>query len=234
MKHFVCIIMFFASLCAKAKDYLPILTEGKVWNCIAKPTLGRPYSVNYQLYVAEETVENGQVCRTIRYRDDSNEVAYTAFEDNGKLYNAHGDDGHPILYLDFNLEKGDLLYDNVYVSDVDYVEIGGVSRKRLSISSKDDNNSAFLTYWIEGIGTTYDFWATDIPHLIGENIYLESCYENGVCIFQNEEPPFWSDIKVTEIPHSTDSKIFDISGRIIKEKNYKEIVIQNGKKFIKK
>lgn len=133
--------------------------------------------------------------------------------------------------LDFNLEKGDTISD-LYVSDVDSIEFDGVIRKRLAISPQ--NSVSVIAYWIEGIGPTYDYWAVDIPRT-GVTIYLESCYDDGVCVFKNDTPPYWtSGIEtVKSDKETTDNKAFDIYGRKINDKNYKGVVIKNGKKLCK-
>lgn len=235
MKYLFSVIMLFCSLGISARDYLPILKEGRVWNCIDSPTLSYPYPKPVQIYVAEEVVESGHTCRVLRWKNVNGDGIFAiAYEEKGKVYAVNFDGGlYPeLLMLDFNLEKGDVVSDYLCVSNVDYVNINGVVRKRIFFSNES-------TYWIEGIGPTYDdVWMSIIAHVIGSFKYLESCYDDGVCVFKNDEPPFWSDWTegvetVASGMKSTCNKTFDISGRIIKDKDYKGIVIKDGKKFSK-
>ena len=239
MKYLFSIIMLFCSLGISARDYLPILKEGRVWNCIASPNMIKHYPRSYQIYVAEEVYENGHTCKVLRWKDD-NHLYATAYEENGKVYAVNFDGGlYPeLLMLDFNLEKGYVLYEgfDYYISEVDYIEFNGIRRKRLTISRLRNPSNPVL-YWIEGIGPTYDTWASDVPRA-GTVYYLESCYDDGVCVFKNDEPPFWSDWTegvetVKSDMKSTGNKTFDTSGRIINDKDYKGIVIKDGKKFCK-
>lgn len=237
MKYLFSIIVLVFSLGINARDYLPILKEGRVWNCIASPTLQRPYPLPFQIYVAEEVVKSGHVCRVIRDKDDGDEIC-TVYEEDGKLYAVDGyfkaPEDPPLLMLNFNLEKGDAISDNLYVSDVDSIGSDGVIRKRLAFSSRY-NTSIVTTYWIEGIGTTNDYWAVNIPQT-GGPIYMESCYDDGVCVFKNNTLPDWtSGIETVKTNvEATDNKTFDIYGRNVKDQSYKGIVIKGGKKFLKR
>ena len=234
MKYLFSIIILFCSLGINARDYLPILKEGRVWNCIYSPTLTYPYPKPIQIYVAEEVIENGHTCRVLRWKNMNGDGIFgTAYEEKGKLYALNVNGIYPeLLMLDFNLEKGDVVSDFLCVSNVDYVNINGVVRKRIFFSNES-------TYWIEGIGPTYDnLWISPIDHVIGLFMYLESCYDDDVCVFKNDDPPFWSDWTegvetVKSDTKSTGNKTFDTSGRIINDKDYKGIVIKDGKKFCK-
>ena len=166
-----------------------------------------------------------------------------AYEEDGKLYayayegGLTGNRDTPILLMDFTLSKGDSKHDEYEeydVLDVDFVMLGGVSRRRLKING--GSNEGHYTYWIEGIGATEDNWLTAVPRPTnGQRVMLESCYENGTLIFENSEIPddMKSSITSVRTTKAMDGKEYDLSGCTISGSRHAGVVIKNGKKILK-
>ena len=64
---------------------------------------------------------------------------------------------------------------------------------------------------------------------------LESCYDNGVCIFQNDKLPDYMKSGITSVrtTKAMDGKEYDISGCAISGSRHAGVVIKNGKKILK-
>lgn len=65
MRYILPFLLLLLSMNAKAQDYLPVLTEGKVWNCVYK-TLAMAWAGQepdkFEISVSGDTLVNGRVC----------------------------------------------------------------------------------------------------------------------------------------------------------------------------
>ena len=237
---------FLVSLCAQAKDdYIPMLTDGKVWNCrMFNPRYSTERNFDYKISVVGDTIVGKRQCKKIRFCYPDFGDSFTAtgafYEEDRKLYEIDGEEA--TLMLDFNLEKGYPIFPDAccYVSGVDYVTTGGVERRRIAISYSEDGITFGEpdAYWIEGMGTTDLYmWATDFPLLTdGSKECLLSCYDNGVCIYENDSVPGWALTGVAGVScerRMADGKSYDLSGKAVDASSYSGIMIQNGRKVVK-
>ena len=246
MKKFFIFVCFLVSLCAQAKDdYIPMLTDGKVWNCrMFNPRYSTERNFDYQISVVGDTIVGKRQCKKIRFCYPDLGDSFTAtgafYEEDRKLYEIDGEEA--TLMLDFNLEKGYPIFPDAchYVSGVDYVTTGGIERRRIAISYSEDGITFDepCAYWIEGMGTTDLYmWATDFPLIPdGSQECLLSCYDNGVCIYENDRVPGWAQTGVAGVScerRMADGKSYDLSGRAVDASSYSGIMIHNGRKVVK-
>ena len=219
------LFMLFALLigkCAKAQEYLPLLTEGKVWHCVWKIN-GSFVSDGvwpYTVIVSGDSLINDKTYKRLiaeftdsvpRISGWTKQMCYTAYEENKcvYIYDEYNKYGGDEKILDFNLHKGDVAreYGNV-VKEEDYVDAYGVIRKRLNIDAD--------AIWVEGVGCNTD-WGfipnKEVPFDI--ELYLLDCYENGKLIFTKDDFNKVS-TGVKQIYSSCDEKetmLYDLSGK---------------------
>lgn len=219
------LFMLFALLigkCAKAQEYLPLLTEGKVWHCVWKIN-GSFVSDGvwpYTVIVSGDSLINDKTYKRLiaeftdsvpRISGWTKQMCYTAYEENKcvYIYDEYNKYGGDEKILDFNLHKGDVAreYGNV-VKEEDYVDAYGVIRKRLNIDAD--------AIWVEGVGCNTD-WGfipnKEVPFDI--ELYLLDCYENGKLIFTKDDFNKMS-TGVKQIYSSCDEKetmLYDLSGK---------------------
>lgn len=242
MKYIITTLLMLASLSIEARDYLPVLTEGKVWNCIYFCGFNEQKAYGFQIKVDGDTIVGNRTCKRIRvdYPETSEYMygSYTtaAYEENHKVYAFHYSEDSKdsgTLLMDFDKKKGDVLYESTCVFDDDSIEVEGIKRKRILLHDESGSNC-----WIEGIGATSEVWATLVPMPTnGVSQYMESCYENGKCIFKNENLPDFvvSGIKHVDMPKNDEGKneVYNIMGCKVTNENGHGVFIKNGKKIIK-
>lgn len=175
--------------------------DNKQWNVIIEAFgPGGVSSATEIFYTSGDTVINEYSYSKVYRSGDSLLNSYyngAIREENNKVFyvNSEGEEG---LLYDFNLETDDTTYivaiDWAYgydslmliVDSIDYVEIGGMERKRMWIH----NNEYFgglIDYWIEGIGSNNGLLYTFVHNYwICPSWQLSCCYENGELIFQHE------------------------------------------------
>ncbi|GEM_PF-1712283 len=264
MKNILLILLALTSFCrVDARDYLPVYTEGKVWNySYYKMVDGEVQKAEYQRYVDKDTIIDGKNCKIIlsrKMKDDYNihylEDKEVVYESDKKIYSVYyWVIGGPQfeLRLDFNLESGDhfKIYDyypiDFYVSSTDSVIGGDIKRKRIKLAFGDnwDCKGEDADCWIEGVGTTLTTWLENTlarPTCTKpEDMVIarfDSCYDGGVCIYKSDEqPPTLSDF-TSAIVSVTADRLSDKKMYNLSGqqvgKDYKGIVIQGGKKFCK-
>lgn len=238
MKYIITTMLMLATLSVGARDYLPVLNEGKVWNCIYFCGFNEQKAYCFQIKVDGDTIVGNRTCKRIRvdYPKTSEYMyrSYTtaAYEENHKVYAFNYSEDSATLLMDFDMKKGDVLYEPTCVFDDDSVEFEGVKRKRILL----DENSC--NCWIEGIGSTTEVWATPVSMPTnGVSQYLESCYENGKCIFKNENLPNFvvTGIKNVNVANNVEEKneVYNIMGCKVMNESGHGVFIKNGKKIIK-
>ena len=165
-----------------------------------------------------------------------------AYEENGKLYaTGMGEEGFSLL-LNFGLCKGDragifsLPFEdevpNVYVQEVDTIEVRGCKYRRLKLSAKYFGEDV---YWVDGIGANYDDWYTVFAKHNADYSYMLECYDNGKLIFTKDDfskAPIVNGIKQPMISDAREGKKYDLSGRSIMLPQRGSVYIKNGEKHI--
>lgn len=218
--------------------------DGKVWNGVYgiygesndKPSW---ISIDFSVKVCGDTIiDNHNYKKLIKssYRHNSptellRQDTLVAYENNSKIYTRNIKEETKFYeQCDFNLPLGNnLYYDEVLA--IDYIEVKGIKRKRLTITHNHEDYS----YFVEGIGwSDTAYWC----YLCNSYYYLIlSVYEDGECIFTQEDfRTTATNIKrVTDIKSPlTKSRIFNLSGEEVKKARKGEVYIKDNKKFVQK
>lgn len=260
MKNLLLTLLALTSVCrVDARDYLPVYTEGKVWNYSYYEMIdGAVQKAVHQRYVAKDTIVGGKNCKVILSRrlegpesihSEEKEIVY---ENDKKVYSVEESSEGPmfVLRLDFNLALNDhFKIDNgpeealdFYVVSEDSITGGNTKRKRIKLAYGEDffDKGEEADCWIEGIGTTLTTWleyTVILPTCSSRKIIprFDSCYDGDVCIYKSEElPPSPSDFTAIESVSADKAlgsgKIYNLAGQQV-DNNYKGVVIQNGRKF---
>lgn len=226
------IFMLITSITVFAQEDTRMLKEGRSWK-VLEMFCDRP---KYETYtVSGDTVINGKTWKKILkdYQRNDHKSSYTtaAYEEGGKLYGLLGDT--PFLMLDFNKQKGDYLYEGVtygpVVTDVDYITVNGVTRKRITFS--DFGEDEYLC-WVEGIGATMAIWSGESA-LTSHMQYFLECYDDGKLIFSYSD--FGRPMSVDGVSQDAtkSGEKYSINGMKLQNEPEKGIYIMNGKKFRK-
>lgn len=233
MKVFLFLAVLFISHCLQAQDYQPLLTDGKMWNWVSANYFSMQKR-NFTVAVVGDTIVDNLNCRRLClfYEGDPEKYYYPAYEENGKLFFYLNVGGAASLLLDFSLHLGEkaAIGENYYVLKEDTVEVKGYLRRRLALGREDEGIGG---YWVEGVGSDRDVWATLIDKHIGDYHYMVSCYENGTCIFEADDFNA-SPTNILNIPlRSTDNVYYDLGGNVIFPPIERSgIYIKDGRKFI--
>lgn len=241
MKNIVLLITILFGCQIHAQNYLPMLTNGKVWHCVEHDDEITEY--RYTISICGDTLVNGRACKIMRYEyKDGEENPYKvnkiwksiAWEEAGAVYYTYWD-GEANEYVDiqicdFNLSPGAKAWYG-RITKVDTIEVHGTQRRRLTI----DNDE--LSIWVEGIGVSSDLWPTNGGISHGEYSCIESCYENGKLIFSQEDflaPAISTGIGDITTTAERNVETYDLCGRKLKEPKQKGIIIQDGRKYFRR
>ncbi len=185
-KMFVFVVCLLAGVSASARDYLPMLKDGKRWmyyytnnhyECNTYYTLkgDTVFNDNKWYKVYQRTVDQWTGTELI-----GEQYVGAMREEAGRVYHYAKGKNSTDLLCDFNLEVGDegkvTEYYKWRVSDISYIYVLGTTRKCLTISWKDTSEAMeWKEYWVEGIGSSRTFMNADISFRV--------CYEDDRCIF---------------------------------------------------
>lgn len=244
MKKLLSLVFVFVCISiASAKEYQPMLTDGKAWKWEIKNSMHGDYT--YIIAVNGDTIVRGQACKKIYYgkASDPSDVesladrCTAAYEEDGKVYvDTYGDRFTKIL--DFSMQVGDSLYNkNLTLTNDDYVEVNGKKVRRLKFKWYDWDTSSFV--WVEGIGTNKDeiFVQLSFPTNGYQGARMLECYDNGKLIYTADD--FLKDwdtdgITLHTTEKTTDGATYDITGKPINAPHKGDIYIKEGKKRIMK
>lgn len=165
-----------------AADFLPTLSDGRVWEILDSPSpmdYQEP-SYIYSLSVEGDKTVDGIDCKVLKYSYMSKQSYFMAYESDGVIYVKHPniDVTEFVPVIDYNTDA-----DGSSAADVEEKSLGGVVRKCIRAGEGD------YSYFIEGIGAT-DISALLAPYNFGENPrqrILLRCYENGKLIYNKGE-----------------------------------------------
>lgn len=242
MRTIFILLAIFSSVCGYAQEeYKKMLTDGKVWYC-KEARATRPNEEIYHVYtitVVGDTVVNGLLCKRLRYNNiTENTVGYSAaYEEGKRVYAFYGDE--MILYFDFGLNVGDKAVDyrDVYVESKEEILVKGRKYNRLTLNYKDGTEKS-REYWVEGIGCEEkSSIATLISFPVGHMDYVLSCYDNGECIFTNDDfatTNTTAGVKAVETDRSRQksSKMYDLTGKEVSRPQSGGVYIKDGKKVV--
>lgn len=235
MKYLLVIFLALFGNNAKAQDFLPILAEGRSWQCRDSSFMrGGSFTVE----VAGDTLAYGYSCKKIRYKKSG--YIELALEENGRLYRLEPENENdqevcntPTLICDFNLNIGDTAWEEE-ITKVDTIEVRGVKRRRIST----DGDYWPRPIWVEGIGSYTDGWYSTMPRTVSHLFsYIEACYDNGELIFTKDDffaPSVTAGISNIESAIKHNGQTYDLSDRRIDNPIAKGVYIKDGRKYVKR
>ena len=256
----LCMVVF--SLQAVAQiDYHPLLKEGKVWN-IYYSNYSRSFELNFCVKVLGDTIVDNEQC----YKATSETIdiatgnviskgggVVVLLEKDRKVYERRNDIWR-FLY-DFNLQQGDVKVINDVskqeVLAIDGVEVNGKTFRRMTLKETYayyGDTVSVTGYWVEGVGSSFGLLSPDNWPAMGGTFYLESCFEDGECIFtaadfDKQGIDINTGVESLYNEQCTMNKgtqectmnnvLFDLQGRRIQGSPKHGVYIQNGKKVMK-
>ena len=251
LSAFVVLLMcFLGTIDASASDYHPLLKEGKVWNMYYS-NYSRSYELTICVRIIGDTIVDNEQCykatsETID-RATGNAISKGGsvavfLEKDRKVFERRNDNWR--LLYDFNLQQGDVSVVNDVTQQevvaVDDVEVNEKSFRRMTLKEtyvyKGDSVSV-TGYWVEGVGSSFGLLLPNNWTAMDGPMYLESCYEDGECIFYATD--FYksgdtTDIKATNHVHRTKNNVlFDLQGRRLNTEPKHGVYIQNGRKVMR-
>lgn len=148
--------------------------------------------------------------------------------------------------MDMNLHRGDWIYEKTeglddyftthYVVVEDILIVDGVRRKWLTIDSGVDCLE-YSYFMVEGIGLNMDYFV-DMGLGDWSRYYhrLSACYDNGKCIFSEEDFDRDKLTGITDTPKTdgTSTPLYDMQGMKRNDIRKGEVYIQNGKKHVRR
>lgn len=236
MRKLLMLLLLLLSSQMYSQEYLPMLTEGRVWNCVLR-SVWTPYGggedVPYTITVGGDSICDNRVWHKLHFKSSKNDFYNIAYEENGRLYyQPEGDERKPILLIDLNLSKGDEIeITGLKVEDVDTIRVNGISRKRITLKTDDYGQRQC---WVEGIGSNCGLWADVIGKTPCEYWTFESCYDNGSEVFalsDFQSSPL-SGINNVKVHGQTAKVMYDLSGRRIESPQNGQVYILNGRKAV--
>jgi hypothetical protein len=196
--------------------YIPMLKSGNQWN--VKVTGNFP--LNYRTFIYKtdiDTIIGGETCKKIVHTDDSSanamfQFACYMFEDtNSQCIYLLDNQFNQKLYFDFKAQTEDTLIlftpiflslnqgDTFYVSQVDEEQISGITRNRISLKYKLDNNDLIDgEKWYEGLGTKQGIKEGAQHSIVGTSSTL-LCFKNGGNLLYSSAPLcFYTNLGIEE------------------------------------
>lgn len=232
MKYLLSLLAL-VTLASNAKAYQPILQSNQTWEVTiyglivqnVNHTLGNPTIINGQEYIpviSNNSTFPGEPFVVAYLREDVAEEKIYIYEN-----------GEEFLLYDFNVEAGDIITvrsvnsnEDITITDVSFVEINGVSRKKISYAQSE----WFVGDYTEGIGSRYGLIDFATAQITDYAPWLTCYYESGELIWDNNFDKLSCDavlnvneletIELTLFPNPTSDALFinisnDISGQIL-------------------
>ena len=208
---------------------------------------GQSYKKVYRDDICEDektTYPNGET--TTNHKNIGTTTLYTEFlrEEGKKVYARRADANKEYLLYDFTLKAGDLLPSSMQhsgsysrISIIDIVLAQGQFFRRYHLQPRVNAN--YVPMWIEGVGHPGGIFESVIMSNNAKTVTLESCYEDGICIFTKDD--FYklsvaADItEMDKLPdESVNKKYFNLQGRRLQGRPSKGLYIENGRKRVVK
>ena len=202
-------------------NYHPLLKKGKVWHEYAEDVMGN-YREECIFYIHSETVEDGDTWFNVYGKSpvgNDNDFLpiggsyYTRLkEKDGKVY-----ENSSLLY-DFTLSPGDTISSDdhikVYATKRDTVTVNGHIFPRITIRRNEYHDGfmygSWSINWVEGVGGSAGLifgGGIEWGGMTGVNRGIIACYEDGNCIFRDEN--FYDTPSTPEKKCATPTIIYD-------------------------
>lgn len=201
--QFLCFsLLIFTSLNSYSQSYIPLLQSGNQWSVLRDGANPTHYTELFKVDI--DTLINGKLCKKIvTSRDSSSTAIYNfscyMFEDTAtqRIYNFDSQFNQK-FYFDFKMQVGDSLFvsapiygfsvcDTFIVAEVSSIDVGGISRKRITLSYFSDTTEfTNADIWIEGIGSYHGLvYGAVSPRLIGSQYNLLCFSANNQLVYEN-------------------------------------------------
>jgi hypothetical protein len=242
------------------------LSEGKQWNehevyiyRNGKEGVDINQTTYYSYFIKGDTIVGGHCCYKL-YRSDDTGTSYhcAMYEDGSKVYYVPSGSSESKLLYDFSMSIGEELSDYAYwprpyVFEVDNVMVGVDCLRRLKFTDEDHLGPTLggamvvaVVSWAEGVGSDGGLFGiyNSLPEIVsishstyGKWGVLDSCYENGKCVFTNDD--FHKEgiaEGVVGITYSCESErgVYDLQGRRVFQSQRNGLYIKDGKKYLMK
>lgn len=247
---FLSLILLLTAASVSARQYRPLLKDGKVWN-IRYNVVNLDSAIQWTLFIEGDTIIDGERWQRMRqiWGGELSQGAYLLQEEEGRVWqytylNSEKKYGRQLLY-DFNLEEGDSVgvhsCEDMVVSSVDTVMTQGHAFMRITMSeSVDQYPGQYTLYqkWIEGVGGESGPLLSRSSRYSGSvKITLLSCYEDGECIFMTDGfdlAPWKTSGIVSPIDRGRGSscQFYDLLGRRLLGRPAKGVYIKDGRKYV--
>jgi hypothetical protein len=188
-------LLILVALNSYSQSYTPLLQSGNQWNVLRDGANPSHYTEIFKVDI--DTTINGKSCKKIVSSNDSSSTATYHFncymyEDTvtKKIYNFDSQFNQK-FYFDFNAQVGDSMFisapvygfsscDTFIVAEVISISVGGIDRKRITLSSFSDTTEYIKAdIWIEGIGSYHGLvYGAVSPRYIGSQYNL-LCFRNN-------------------------------------------------------
>ncbi len=241
-------LVFLPFLLVAQEEYDPFIVEGKVWYYDYVTYVGTTRkSYKYKMYFNGDTIIDGKSCKYL-IEDRPNTPLYVigaCYEEDGKVWmfnQCFSNSPQPRLLFDFSCHEGDTLT-NLYcwgdeslkVEGVETVSSFGRERRLVTLSSVKYPHKS-VGYWLEGVGSRYEMF--DIWPAFAANVRFLYCELNGERIA--DQSSFGDAALETSVIQQTTcldkddkSKVFDMTGRCLREIPRNGVYIKkNKKKFV--
>ena len=180
-----------------------------------------------------------------KHRDIGTTRLYTEFlrEEDKRVFARRANKNSEYLLYDFTLNAGNQLpggfpNSGSMISSIDVVLAQGQYFRRFHLQPRNWGN--YVLMWIEGVGHPSGLFDSVMASLNDTKIIeLQSCYEDGECIFTKED---FDNLAVTAgmddlyspnmSDKTTNGRCYDLHGRLLRGKPSKGLYIKDGRKRI--
>ena len=183
---FLLLFLSYSCLSCMAEGYRPLMADGKVWNqMLLKVTETDDFDTLYYSYsVMGDTTALGRPCKKVmKTADGKTELYKLVYEEDKKVFYKY--ENSWVQLYDFGLAVGDRIEGDVIVK-IDTVSAGGGEFRRFYSSPAGSSSPGGLC-WVEGIGAYTDLFTPENAVSWCEIPQMSSCYENGRCIFTQDD-----------------------------------------------
>lgn len=231
----VLVILLLGIICFSYAEYQykPLLEDGKKWIYYnTDPLSDETPSFNHVDSIICDTLINELNAKKILYKGENRSSFYYKVEKDGIIYTLDETSMQFIPVLDFNLNLDDKIsYYTVVGKDI--VNIRGIDRTVLTMSS-GENSPISNWFWIEGIGSTKDYYIPEIvrPGLV--YIGINECWLNGELLYREGDLESLSGIDKLYNKSNTlsDNDIYNLMGQKVDKPSKGQIYIRGGKKIV--
>lgn len=233
----------------KAKDYLPVLVDGREWvyrdSAHYRP---HPQAVNYwvQRTFCKDTLINGELWKEVSdYFSDTipetrviDETGIYFHEDNGIVYGVFAnstsiDFSMYSEYSNMDLKVGDI-FKFAKVVKVDSIKVRDVVRKRITLEGGIETEP--YSYMVEGMGISNTAYGSYLPGKVVRYLLWVKDAEGNIIFTQDDfrVPSYSENSGVEDIGSGSeaDNRIYDLYGRSVVNPLPGTVYIRRGHKFV--